>query len=399
MAKPFFQNVAPNQFLSFGPDFQPLQLSNLNVLIGPNGSGKSNLIELFELLKSTPTDLASFIRTGGGSSQFTWKGKENPGKVAMVSTTVKNIAPFQPVQYMIKFAEKNERLEIIDEKIEEVEKRNKNEDDVYFYYRFRHKGRPWINTRKFSGEDSDNRTLKREEIDPEQSVFAQRREPDLYPELTKFGDVFKKITTFREWRFGRTVPIRQPQPADLPNDILLPDLSNLGLVLNSLEHSDRWNELTSYLKRFLPRFNHISIKVQSGNVQINIFEDGLTTPIPATRLSDGTIRFIALLAILLRPQHSSLICIDEPELGLHPDAVSLVGSLLLEASQTTQLIVITHSDSLISNLSDHSESVLVADHINNSTIITRLETEKLNFWLKNYQLGEIWRMGELGGNP
>lgn len=399
MAKPKFQNVAPNRFLSFGPDFQPLQLSNLNVLIGPNGSGKSNLIELFELLRSTPTDLASFIRTGGSSSQFTWKGKENPGKVATVCTTVKNIAPFQPVQYMIKFAEKSERLEIIDEKIEEVEKRREREDDVYFYYRFRHKGTPWINTRKFSGEDSDIRTLKREELDPEQSVFAQRREPDLYPELTKLGDTFKRITTFREWRFGRTVPIRQPQPADLPNDILLPDLSNLGLILNSLEHSDRWNELTSYLKRFLPRFNHLSIKVQSGNVQINIFEDGLTSPIPATRLSDGTIRFIALLAILLRPQHSSLICIEEPELGLHPDAVSLVGSLLLEASQTTQLIVTTHSDSLISDLSNHSESVLVADHINNSTQFTRLESEKLKFWLEQYQLGEIWRMGELGGNP
>ena len=398
MASPTFQYVAPNRFLSFGPEFQPLQLTNLNVLIGPNGAGKSNLIELFEMLQATPTDLASFIRGGGSSSQFIWKGVKNPARTAIIETALNNIAPVQPVKHILEFAEKGERFEITDETLEEVNKRRANEDDVYFYYRYQ-RGHPLINTRKFPSEDFDSRSLRREDLEPQQSVFAQRRDPELYPELTKVGDVFKRITTFREWQFGRSVPLRRPQPADLPDEILLPDLSNLGLILNALEHSDRWLDLNKYLKKFLPRINHLSTRVQAGNVQIYLHEDGLKTPIPATRLSDGTIRFVALLAILLQPQKSSLICIDEPELGLHPDAVGLLGDLLLEASHITQLIVATHSDALISVLSDHSETVVVAENVNNSTQFTRLESEKLKFWLDQYQLGEIWRMGELGGNP
>jgi predicted ATPase len=127
--------------------------------------------------------------------------------------------------------------------------------------------------------------------------------------------------------------------------------------------------------------------------------DGLRTPVPATRLSDGTIRFIALLAILLRPEAATLICLEEPELGLHPDAVGQVAELLVETSQRTQLIVTTHSDALVSALSDQPESVLVTEHFPGGTTFQRLEGDKLGFWLDKYRLGEVWRLGQLGGNP
>jgi predicted ATPase len=272
------------------------------------------------------------------------------------------------------------------------------ERDVPFFYRFQ-SGRPVITIREPTSADRVERRLKREDLDPQQSVLSQRRDPDLYPEVTAVAQTYQRITVFREWTFGRSVTVRQPQPADLPTDILLADLRNLGLVLNSLEHSDRWPTLNSHLRRFLPRFKHLSTRVQAGHVQIYFHEDGLRTPIPATRLSDGTIRFIALLAILLRPEAASVICLEEPELGLHPDAVSFVASLLVDAASATQLVVTTHSDGLVSALSEHADSVLVAEHGLAGTALTRLESGKLRFWLDKYRLGEIWRMGELGGNP
>jgi predicted ATPase len=193
--------------------------------------------------------------------------------------------------------------------------------------------------------------------------------------------------------------LRQPQPADLPNDVVLPDARNLGLILNAIEHSDSWARLNTALSRFLPRFKRLTTLVQGGTIQIFLHEEGLRTPIPATRLSDGTIRFISLLAILLRPGFAPLICLEEPELGLHPDALTLIAELLVEASQQTQIVVTTQSDVLVSALSEHAESVVVCDNLGGASRFRRLESDKLRFWMDKYKLGEIWRIGELGGNP
>jgi predicted ATPase len=192
--------------------------------------------------------------------------------------------------------------------------------------------------------------------------------------------------------------LRQPQPADLPTDILLPDARNLGLILNQLEHDDAAPELSAMLRRFLPRFQRVSTLVQAGTVQFFLHEEGLHKPIPATRLSDGTLRFLAMSALLLMPVPPPLVCLEEPELGLHPDALSLVAELLVEASARTQIIVTTHSDALVSALTDHVESVLVCEH-RGGTELVRLEVERLKHWLDRYRLGDLWRMGELGGNP
>jgi predicted ATPase len=101
---------------------------------------------------------------------------------------------------------------------------------------------------------------------------------------------------------------------------------------------------------------------------------------------------------LLNPQSTPLICIEEPELGLHPDAISLLAELLIEASARTQLVVTTHSDVLVSALTEQAESVLVCDYLKNGTELRRVESAKLAHWLKKYRLGEVWRLGKLGGN-
>ena len=396
------QTLRLSGLLSFAPDSAPLDLRDLNVLIGPNGSGKSNLIEAIELLAAMPRDLAATIRDGGGPSEWLWKG--NHGGPAEIDAVLNGAPSGRPLRYRLQFDAVQSRVEVTDEAIEELRPSPGRlpGSDVFFYYRFQ-QGNPVINVA--DGSDPNvvgkqrTRHLQRENLRPDQSVLAQRKDPDLYPEVTWVGERLGAFHTFREWSFGRYVALRQPQPADLPEDRLLPDSRNLALVLNQVEHDRGGEQLNDLMQRFYPRFERLSTRVSGGTVQFYLHEQGFGAPIPATRLSDGTIRFIALTAALLARDPPPLLCIEEPELGLHPDALPLLGELLVEASARTQLIVTTHSDALVSALTDHVDTVVACERLGDGTVLRRLDPNDLTAWLDDYRLGDLWRMGELGANP
>jgi predicted ATPase len=290
MSTLFMEEIQLDGFLSFAPGSKPFELQKLNVLIGPNASGKSNLIEALELLRATPTNFAAAVRDGGGPSEWLWKGSQSSVSPANVSVKLGRGSPTgRPLRYRLEFAAVQSRVEVLDEAIEETEQRS-GYDDVFFYYRFQ-RGHPVIGVRDADG--STKRGLKRDSLLPDQSVLAQRKDPDLYPEVTWVGQQFAAIQTFREWTFGRYAQLRQPQPADLPEDQLLPDARNLALVLNQVEHRNSVR-VSQLLKRFFPRFERISTRISGGTVQFYLHEPSFSAPIPPTRLSDGTIRFIAI---------------------------------------------------------------------------------------------------------
>ncbi len=118
---------------------------------------------------------------------------------------------------------------------------------------------------------------------------------------------------------------------------------------------------------------------------------------PATRLSDGTLRYLCLLAILCDPTPPPLICIEEPELGLHPDILPKLADLLLATSERTQLIVTTHSNILVDSLTERPEAVVVCEKHNRQTEMRRLKKDELTKWLEKYRLGQLWMDGQLGG--
>ncbi|HEY0483507.1 MAG TPA: AAA family ATPase [Kofleriaceae bacterium] len=397
------ETLRADGLLSFAPGSPEIPLRPLNVIIGPNGSGKSNLIEIIELLRATPTGLAAAIRDGGGVREWLWKGKGSA--VGRLEARLHR-AGQGSLRYRLSFAAAGARTEIVDESIEEAEKTRPDGEDLEFYYRFSggdavlQARPPSLNDRGSLDEAVWHRrvTLRRETLAADESILSQRKEPELYPELSWCATQFSRIQTLREWSFGRYTALRQPQPADLPTDVLLPDARNLGLFLHELEQGDAGPELNAMLRRFLPRFKRVGTRLEGNTVQVLLHEDGLTGPVPATRLSDGTLRFLAMTALLLVPRPPPLICIEEPELGLHPDAMLLIAELLVAASARTQLVVTTHSDALVSALTEHVDSVLVCDH-RGGTELTRLDADRLRHWLEQYRLGDVWRMGELGGNP
>lgn len=381
--------------LSFAPGSDGFELGSLNVLIGPNGSGKSNVVEALHLLQTAPSNFAAVIRDGGGPSEWLWKGS-NPASSASLEAILDADSPTgRPLLYWLKFGNSRGRVEVLDEAIEESES-IAGKSDVSFYYRFQ-AGNPVLNAKTIDGHRAE-RYLKRDTLAPSESVLAQRKDPDLHPEVTWVGKRLAAIHVFREWSFGRHAPLRQPQPADLPADRLLPDSRNLALLLNEIEHRDG-RSLNEIIRRFCPRFNRMSTRVTGGTVQFYLHETDCQTPIPAARLSDGTIRFVAILATLLAPRPPPLVCIEAPELGLHPDAVALVGELLVQASHRTQLVVTTHSDALVSVLTSVPDAIIACERPGAATELRRLEPEKLVSWLEDYSLGDLWRMGELGANP
>jgi predicted ATPase len=294
-----------------------------------------------------------------------------------------------------------QRFELVDEALENEHPDAGGAGEVRFYYRYQ-EGHPVI--RKYKQAAKGNRRIRsrdkiqREGLALDKSILSQRKDPDQYPEITYLGNQYSKIRLYREWNLGRYTPPRLPQKADLPGDFLLEDASNLGLVLNNLEHQGRiWNLLLDRLKQFHEPFRHISTKIEGGTVQIFLHEEGLRQPIPATRLSDGTLRYLSLLSILCHPSPPPLVSIEEPELGLHPDILPTIAELLMDASQRTQLIVTTQSDILVDALTETPDAILVCEKYDGSTVMKRLKKEDLSEWLKKYPLGELWRMGEIGG--
>ncbi len=390
---PLIDSIKLQNFLSFGPKPLELDLKPLNILIGPNGSGKSNLIEAIGFLRSAAKDLTAPIRDGGGVSEWLWKGASNT-PIAEIEAKINYPFAQIPICHRISFTMEGQRFKLEDESIENSRPDGPQYKDVRFFYRFQ-KGHPVINVCE-SG-DFKERKLQWDDVAFDQSVLSQRKDPDQYPEITYLGNQYTKIRFYREWNLGRYTPPRIPQKADLPDDFLEENMSNLGLILNDLEHRPGWKEMLERLRLFSGSFDDISVKVHGGTVQIFLREKGMDQPIPATRLSDGTLRFLCLLAVLCHPNPPPLICVEEPELGLHPDIIPLLAEIIKEASSRTQLIITTHSDALVDAFSDEPESVVVCEKENSSTTMKRLERQALSEWLHKYSLGEIWQMGEIGG--
>ena len=384
------KEVSLRNILSFGPQGLNIGLGSLNVLIGPNGSGKSNLIEVFALLhsspRSRPADLRAFINQNGGVSEWIWKGTS--GGAASIDAVMSYPQGPQPLRHVLEFHSEKQGFSLDDERIEN-ESPHHGEPDAYFYYRYLH-GHPTLNTA--AGE----RKLTRETVEPDQSILAQRRDADTYPELFYLASFYEKMKIYKEWAFGRKAIFREPQKADMPNDRLEEDFSNLGLFLNRLRRMPRAkNAIIEGLRDLYEEFCDFDVSIEGGAVQVFFTEGDFV--IPATRLSDGTLRYLCLLAILCDPDPPPLVCIEEPELGLHPDILPKLADRLVDASQRTQLIVTTHSDILVDAMSERPEAVIICEKHSGQTTMERLNKEMLSGWLQQYRLGELWTRGELGG--
>lgn len=384
----FLRSLKLSRVLSFGPGDAPVELGPLNVLIGPNGSGKSNFIEAIGLLSATPKDLQAHLRRNGGGQAWIWKGERDATAEIEAVTSVPG-ASVDPMRHAFSFAANEQTTWLTHERISDVPAEPGDEEVAFFTYD--------ENAQPVLGADDRERAAWRERLDKQRSILSQVADPVRYSALWSLGDAYSQIRFHRAWTFGRDAAPRRPQPADLPTTSLLEDASNLGLILNRFRRDVPTKKaLIKGLRELFDGITDFSVQIEGGTVQIFLEEAEWT--IPATRMSDGSLRWLALLSVLLDPAPPPLICIEEPELGLHPDLVNVLARLLTTASERTQLIVTTHSEALVDAFRETPEVVMVCERHEGSTTMRRLDPSQLAEWLEEYSLGQLWSKGMLGGN-
>ena len=346
--------------LSFGPKGLDLPLEPLNVLIGPNGSGKSNLLEAIGLLRAAASDLAEPIARRGGPDEFLWKGPVAPPIPHMEA--VVDFPPTRALRHVLSMPAIGGRIAVPSERVEVLS----GERCTKVIPGGTEQGKPMLH-------------------------FAAPQ-----TELWHLKEQYEAIRLYRNWAFGPDAPLRAPCGAHGHSDFLDEGCGNLALVLSHF-YGEQKDALLDALRSLYEGILDYRCRVTGGTVALFLEEKG-NRAIPATLLSDGTLRYLCLLAVLLHPQPPPLICIEEPELGLHPDLLPTLSDLMREASQRSQLVITTHSDVLVDALTDQPESVVICEKHDGETEMCRLDKADLSKWLDDYSLGNLWTSGELGGN-
>lgn len=338
-------------------------LTNLNVLIGANGSGKSNFIGIFKLLNEMYEQrLQLFIQKQGGPDALLHFGRSN-----------------------------TERLHA----------------EFYFDrngYQFN-----LIPT-------NDNRLIFEREI----SWFVNQNHPGSYSatlgtghdesKLKSAQDSFstyvrESVSNWRVYHFhdtGENAKVKQPHATNL-NLRLLPDAANLAAYLRMLriKYPKEYQRIVDTIHLVAPFFDDFLYRAEDTEfIELEWIQKGKPDiPFKAHMLSDGTLRFICLATLLLQPTHllPSTILIDEPELGLHPYAITVLAEIFKQVAEHRQLIVSTQSVELINELSP--EDVIVVDQEDGASTFKRFTHEELAGWLEQYAMGELWKSNVLGGRP
>ncbi|WP_420633744.1 AAA family ATPase [Candidatus Palauibacter sp.] len=335
---PLLKAITLRGFLSFGYATKEFPLAPLNVVIGPNGSGKSNLVEAVSVLRAVPRDLPLPIRQGGRVRDWLWKCDPSSARagsdVASPSARIEvvfaegRIAQFRSnpaVRYRLVFGAEGDSFIVLDERLEN-EATPSGKEKPYFYFGYEN-GRPMLNVR-----DGRRRELRRETLDMTQSILSQRRDPEEYPELGRLADTLARIRIYRRWQFGPDAAVREACSPSVRADHLSENLDNLPARLAVLKGKPLVKQrLLELIRELAPGFSDFEVVPEGGALTLYLTEGNLS--IPARRVSDGTLRFLCLLAILVDPEPPPFIAIEEPELGLHPDIHPQLAAVRRSAAQ------------------------------------------------------------------
>lgn len=389
-----FEHIEIEGFRSFR--HVELDIPSLAVLIGPNGSGKSNFLDLLSLMaEAAHGGLAEGVASRGGFDNLAFKG--DPGDI-FLGLRFQATGVFEEERDNVTFKLK-------------LKKVGPN-PRVWFEQVFKDPHPPHMTPLYLMHRDRDGcmfrsietgmkEELKALESDSELAIF-QVKDQKKYPTPHKLLRLLQDWTLYRDINVDANAPVRQPSllRATLR---LGPNGANLASVLYSIQqqYPAIWKEIEEILKTAYPDFNYITFPAEGGDGKVLLRwwerpyekESGFS----ANLLSDGTLKFLCLIAILKNPNPPPLICIDEPELGLHPDWIKLVAELMQSAASRTQLVVTTHSPQLVAKL--RPDQVIVAEKVDGETQLKRLSEEKLGKWLEEFNLGDLWVAGHFGGRP
>ncbi len=346
---------------------QTLRLGRLNVFIGGNGAGKSNLVGVFHFLNRVVSgDLQNYTGETGGADSILHFGRKR--------------SPFLSVE--LEFADGEHANGY------NFELRPTVEDRFIFSNEFF-----WFHNR--------SKYPKPITIHPGAGHVEAQVQKATQPIA---GHVRDDLDSYRIYHFHDTSSsAKVKQTGDLDdNRRLQTDAGNLAAFLYRLQqkHDGHFQNIQDTVRQIAPFFEGFQLRPSELNpdkIRLEWKEKGSETYFNAHALSDGTLRFICLATLLLQPTTPAVILLDEPELGLHPAAISLLAALLESAAQRTQVLVATQSVTLINQFTP--EFVWVVERENRASVFKHLESADMSAWLENYSLGDLWEKNILGGRP
>lgn len=341
---------------------EDFKLKNLNIIIGANGAGKSNFVEFFRVL-------FAMLKKGGLSEHI--RGVADVYLFGGPKVTKKITAKLDFGGY---YTTSIELLPNDNGDLYAISSRNCSNWDAALASNNEDNFIPWAFEPL-----AENGTVI---IETDKEI----PNPTAFWKIYHFHDTTKEAGMRRYHDQGH-------------NEKLFEDASNIAPFLMRLrdEHSHEYNEILNAVRLVIPFFDDFILKPDTNeNVRLNWRQKGLNDyPMRPSQLSDGSIRFICLATALLQPNPPSTIIIDEPELGLHPEAIALLAELIQSAALRTQVIVATQSPALIDYFA--IEDIVVVNRKDGASTFERLKEEDFSEWLKDYSVGELWRKNVIAG--
>lgn len=342
-------------------------LGDINVLIGGNGSGKSNFIEAFRMLREISEGrLKQYVLSSGDADRIVHFGVKETKRV----------------KFKAYFNDSVDQYEIV---LTPTDIGGLVPSEEYTYYWNKNYPQPYQKTLHSNGAEA---AISNASVD---NVSAYVKNALSSWRIYHFHDTsksssLKAISDIDDNRFFRS------------------DGSNLAAFLYLLKekHVDEYQMIRKTVKQIAPFFDDFILEPRSldnSKIRLEWRHEKSESYFDVSSFSDGTLRFIALSVLLLQPDtyKPSIILVDEPELGLHPAAITLLGALIRQASVKCQVILSTQSPFLLDNFD--VDEVIVANRSEEASVFQKLDKNTLSEWLDEYSLGELWEKNELGGRP
>ena len=367
---------------------------DLNVIIGPNASGKSNLLRLLKLISaSAKGKLRDYIFAEGGMNELVWNGEGNFIGFA-VDTFSKNTENEQNAYLSnvlsINRLNKGAGYVITDEGIY----RSDSASPAAMLQKFVDRG---VKDVSIYGK---NVLVQHFDVDKNwESETALSQMTAFFPNadfVLPFKNYFADWAIYENIDTGQDAVIRRPVAVN-DEQIVASDGHNLTNVLHTLRARDRdfKNEIDLGMRAAFDDYEDIVFLPSGHSIEMAIQWKSLQKPRTTSDLSDGTLRFLFLLTVLAASELPPLIAIDEPEIGLHPRMLPIVAEYAADAARRTQIVFTTHSDLFLSAFRDTRPTITVAKQENGETKLDVLEDSQLEYWLKEYTLGELYESRQL----
>jgi len=266
----------------------------------------------------------------------------------------------------------------------------------YVYLDFKN-GEGHLNEKVEEGPKPTKSLIRYTDFDPQELVIKEVGDTDRYYAITTIKKAIKDIVVYD---YFDTTPGSNIRKSMLPTSEkrLFSDGTNLPQILNTIKinYKNSYRKIAEMLNEVNPNFTGFDFNFIGGNIELMLEEKGLSSSVHVSNISDGTLRYLCLLSILYNPDRGRLVCIDEPEVGLHPDMITNIANAIKDASHDSTLLISTHSENLL-NYFEIENLKVFEKNSNNASEVKSYTTEQFADWYEEFSIGQMWKQGDFGG--